>query len=243
MHRSLLLAALACIGLLASAAPAAAAAPTGSSKTGGVAPPAGHSADARPRATGGTAPAPAASAVPSPAAATPPHPSPSVPGATAPGGAPAAPPVDDIPPRYRALYQAAGKAAAVDWRILAAIGKNETDHGRSTAAGVAGGTNYARCCSGPMQICKVKSCGNVWQHYAVDGDGDGRKSVYDAADAILAAASIVSGLVRSLGPDPGLVLAGYNAGPGNVRRYHGIPPFKETRDYVTKGLRYIAGLR
>jgi hypothetical protein len=163
------------------------------------------------------------------------HPSPQ-PRADGPGAA-------DIPAGYLRLYKAAGDARGVDWRLLAAIGKNESDHGRTTLPGVSSGVNFAGCCAGPMQMCVKASCGNVWQAYAVDGNGDGSASVYDPADAIYAAASLVRDLRSTLGDHPDRLLAGYNAGPGNVIRYGGVPPFAETRAYVKHGLAYIATLK
>ncbi|UWR23404.1 lytic transglycosylase domain-containing protein [Sulfitobacter sp. S190] len=43
-------------------------------------------------------------------------------------------------------------------------------------------------------------------------------------------------LMGEFGDDPILVLAGYNAGEGSVRKHAGVPPFAETRDYVPKVL-------
>jgi membrane-bound lytic murein transglycosylase B len=149
----------------------------------------------------------------------------------------------DIPSGYLKLYKAAGTRYGVDWRILAAIGKNESDHGRSKAPGVTSGRNYADCCSGPMQMCTVKSCGNTWGYYAVDGDNDGVRSVYDPADSIYAAGALVRDLKAIVGSNTKLVLAAYNAGPGNVQKYGGVPPFAETKAYVNAALAYIASLR
>ncbi|MER5257434.1 bifunctional lytic transglycosylase/C40 family peptidase [Streptomyces sp. NPDC002855] len=60
----------------------------------------------------------------------------------------------DIPASYLALYRtAAATCPGLDWSTLAAIGKIETDHGRSPLPGVRSGSNYAGA-QGPMQFLR-----------------------------------------------------------------------------------------
>jgi hypothetical protein len=93
----------------------------------------------------------------------------------------------DIPPAYLRLYVEAGERYGIDPWVLAGIGSIETDHGRSRAPGVRSGVNAFGCCAGPMQFSLVGSP-STWDRFGVDGDHDGRMSVYDPADAIPAAA-------------------------------------------------------
>lgn len=143
----------------------------------------------------------------------------------------------DVPARYLALYQTAGQRFGIPWQLLAGLGKMETDHGRVRLPGVHSGVNRAGCCAGPMQFSVVSSA-PTWQLYRVDGNRDGRSSVYDPGDAIPSAAKMLAGLKRRFHGSGALALAAYNAGPGNVRRVRGVPPFAETQHYVQRGMRY-----
>ncbi|WP_283205500.1 NlpC/P60 family protein [Glutamicibacter sp. V16R2B1] len=72
----------------------------------------------------------------------------------------------------------------------------------------------------------------TWASSGVDGDGDGDKDIWDPVDAIPAMAKHMAALIRANDGDVGRALAGYNAGQGAVQKYNGIPPYRETQNYV-----------
>ena len=69
----------------------------------------------------------------------------------------------------------------------------------------------------------------------------GVEDPFDPRENIMAGTRYLSTLLKQHDGNLELALASYNAGPGAVARYQGMPPFKETQDYVARITR-LAGV-
>lgn len=59
-------------------------------------------------------------------------------------------------------------------------------------------------------------------------------NAYDPHENIMAGAKYLAWLLKRFNGNTTLALAGYNAGEGNIAKYGGVPPFRETQDYIRR---------
>ncbi len=113
-----------------------------------------------------------------------------------------------------AIFAKAADKYNVDVNLLKAIGKAESDFNtRSTSH------------------CGAKG---IMQLMPATAKFLGVKDSYDPEQNIMGGAKYISRLIKQYDGNVTLALAAYNAGSGNVRKYGGVPPFKETQNYIKK---------
>lgn len=103
---------------------------------------------------------------------------------------------------------------------------------------------HAESCFDKRAVSKVGARG-LMQLMPSTAEQLGVTDSFDAEQNIRGGSKYLSQLKQEFNHDLKLALAAYNAGPANVRKYNGIPPFAETQNYVAKVLdfyqKYQAG--
>ena len=88
------------------------------------------------------------------------------------------------------IYRSAGYQYGIDWRVLAAINRVETNFGRNTHVSSAGAVGW-------MQFLP-----STWRRWGVDASGDGVADPYDPQDAIFSAARYLDAAGARAGHPP-----------------------------------------
>jgi len=88
----------------------------------------------------------------------------------------------------------------------------------------------------------VKGAQGLMQLMPDTADRFGVRNVWDPGENILGGTAYLRWLIEAFDGDLRHVLAAYNAGEGAVERHGGVPPYRETRDYIDRVLSYYRAI-
>ena len=116
------------------------------------------------------------------------------------------------PKHLTAVIQDASRKHGVDPRLVAAVVRRESAWNENA-------------------VSHVGACG-LMQLMPATARYLGVNNIFDARENVSGGTRYLRTLLDTFNGDLDLALAAYNAGPGAVQRYRGVPPYRETRAYV-----------
>jgi soluble lytic murein transglycosylase-like protein len=147
-------------------------------------------------------------------------------GVALPGNAAPGAPAPVAPEEIDRLVSANAATWNVDPSLIKAIIANESGFNANATSNVGA--------QGLMQLMPTTA------------SGLGVTDAYDPAQNVWGGTRYIRGLLDRFGGNVELAVAAYNAGPGAVEKYNGIPPYAETQNYVQNVLasfaKYKAGV-
>ncbi len=121
--------------------------------------------------------------------------------------------------KYNDIIVKAARHHDVDAALVSAVIKAESDYNPKTVS--------HKGARGLMQLMPATA-----KRFGVHNSFDPEQNIY-------AGTKYLRWLLDKFEDNADLAVAGYNAGEGNIRKYNGVPPFRETVNYINRIARHI----